>query len=335
MTPYSGRFAGYKINKGKLSVDVTYKIERRKLTAEQRFVVDQLQLGDPVDSPDAVHLPLKLAVALLKDRNGVIDVPLPISGSLDDPQFKVGPIIWHAVVNLLAKVATAPFAALGRLFGGSHGEDMKYIDFAPGSAELDDASKEKLTSLSKALHEHTQLQLDVPIVFSKDLDGPALAKKRLNQKLVARARSGKPPKQQASTGTAMPVSMQTGASSTDMSDDPALKDPLQHYRLLLAEYEADVGKAAELPPTAQAIQNAKNKKDAPPVETAIPELEDAIVPHIDIPDIVLQDLGKKRTRAIQDALLADGGIDASRVFIINGPPKTDDNGNVRVEMSLK
>ena len=199
---------------------------------------------------------------------------------------------------------------------------MKYIDFAPGSAELDDASKEKLTSLSKALHEHTQLQLDVPIVFSKDLDGPALAKKRLNQKLVARARSGKSPKQQASTGKAMPVSMQTAACSSggqnsvqttvpaDTPDDPALKDPLQHYRLLLAEFEADVGKDAELPPTAQAIQNAKNKKDAPPVETAIPELEDAIVPHIDIPDIVLQDLGKKRTRAIQDALLADGGIDA-------------------------
>jgi hypothetical protein len=337
MTPYSGRFAGYKINKGKLSVDVSYKIDQRKLTAEQRFVIDQLQLGEPVDSPDAVHLPLKLAVALLKDRNGVIDVPLPISGSLDDPQFKVGPIIWHAVVNLLAKVATAPFAALGRLFGGSHGEDMKYVDFTPGGAELDDASKEKLTALSKALHEHTQLQLDVPIVFSKDLDGPALAKKRLNQKLVFRARNAKSPKQQASSGKSVPVSMQPVQTTvpTDTSDDPALKDPLQHYRLLLAEYEADVGKDAQLPPTAQAIQNAKNKKDAPPVETAIPELEDAIVPHIDVPDIVLQDLGKKRTRAIQDALLADGGIDASRVFIINGPSKTDDKGNVRVEMSLK
>jgi hypothetical protein len=347
MTPYSGRFAGYKINKGKLSVDLSYKIDQRKLTAEQHFVVDQLQLGDPVDSPDAVHLPLKLAVALLKDRNGVIDVALPISGSLDDPQFKIGPILWHAFVNLLAKVATAPFAALGRLFGGNHGEDMKYIDFAPGSAELDDASKEKLTSLSKALQEHTQLQLDVPIVFSKDLDGPALAKKRLNQKLVFRARSGKSPQQQAANGKAVPVSTQAAASSSngqgsvqttvpkDIADDPALNDPLQHYRLLLAEYEADVGKDAPLPPTAQAIQNAKNKKDAPPVETAIPELEDAIVPHIEIPDIVLQDLGKKRTRAIQDALLTDGGIDASRVFIINGPPKPDDNGNVRVEMSLK
>ena len=306
MTPYSGRFAGYKIDKGKLSVDVSYKIEERKLTAEQHFVIDQLQLGEKVDSPDAVHLPLKLAVALLKDRNGVIDLPLPITGSLDDPQFKVGPIIWHAVLNLLEKVATAPFAALGHLFGG-HGEEMKFIDFTAGSADLDDASKQKLTELSKALQDRTQLQLDVPIVYSKDLDGPVLAKKRLDQTLTARAKG------QAT----------------------ALTDHQQHYRLLLAEYQADFGKDADLPASTLAIQNAKSKKDAPPVETAIPDLETALVGKIAVPDVDLQDLGKKRTRAIQDALLADGGIDASRVFIINGPAKTDDNGKVRVEMALK
>jgi hypothetical protein len=104
---------------------------------------------------------------------------------------------------------------------------------------------------------------------------------------------------------------------------------------LLAEYEASVGKDAPLPATAQAIQDAKNKKDAPPVETAIPELEDAIISHIDVPELALQDLGKKRTSAIQDVLLAEGGIDASRVFIINGPAKADADGKVRLEMALK
>jgi len=343
MTPYSGHFAGYKIDKGKLSVDLSYKVDQRKLTAEQRFVIDQLQLGAPVESPDAVHLPLKLAVALLKDRNGVIDIPLPISGSLDDPQFKIGPIIWHAVVNLLTKVATAPFAALGHLFGGGHGEEMKYIDFAPGSADLDDASKQKLTALSKALQEHTQLQLDVPIVFSKEIDQPVLAKRRLDQRLVARAHSGKSPKKQAASGAAgsgkqpdgaAQASTAGGGSQADPSD-PALADPLQHYRLLLAEYEATLGKDAQLPATAQAIQSAKNKKDAPPVETAIPELENALISHVDVPDLALQGLGRKRTQAIQDALLGDGGIDASRVFVINGAPKNGDNGTVRVEMALK
>ena len=104
---------------------------------------------------------------------------------------------------------------------------------------------------------------------------------------------------------------------------------------MLAEYQAELGKDADLPPTVAAIQNAKNKKDAPPVETAIPELEDAIAGQIGVSDLELQALGKRRTRAIQDVLLAEGGIDASRVFIINAPAKTDDSGKVRVEMALK
>jgi hypothetical protein len=334
MTPYSARFAGYKIDKGKLSVDLTYKIEQRTLTADQRFVIDQLQLGEPVESPDAVHLPLKLAVALLKDRNGVINVPLPITGSLDDPQFKLGPIIWHAFVNLLVKAATAPFALLGHLFGGG-GEEMKFIDFPAGGAELDDAARQKLNALTKALQEHTQLQLDVPIVYSQDLDAPVLAKRRLDQRLVARAHSEKSPHKQAAAGARAAEASQGTNSPGAGAQDPALANPLEHYRLLLAEYAADLGKEAELPASVVAIQNAKNKKDAPPVESAIPELEGALIAHIDVPDLELQVLGRNRTRAIQDALLADGGIDSSRVFIINGPAKAGDNGKVRVEMSLK
>jgi hypothetical protein len=316
MTPYSGHFAGYKIDKGKLSVDLSYKVDQRKLVANQRFVLEQLQLGDPVASPDAVHLPLKLAVALLKDRNGVIDIPVPVSGSLDDPQFSIGPIIWKAVVNLLVKVATAPFALLGHLFGG--GEELNFIDFPAGSAEIDDAAKQKLTALTKALQERPQLQLDVPIVFSPQLDRPVLAAKILGGKLLARERSEHPPKQQG----------------TDAAKEVALTTPLEHYRLLLAEYHSELGKTAELPPSAQAIQAAKSKKDAPPVEPAIPDLEAALVAHIDVPEVALQELGKNRTRAIQDALLTEGGIDASRVFVINGQAKTTGD-KVRVEMNLK
>ena len=344
VTPYSGRFAGYKIDKGKLSVDLSYKIDQCKLNAEQHFVIDQLQLGEQVDSPDAVHLPLKLAVALLKDRNGVIDLPLPITGSLDDPQFKMGPIIWHAVLNLLEKAVTAPFAAIGHLFHGGHGEELKYIDFAAGSADLDDASREKLTALAKALEEHTQLQLDVPIVYSQDLDGPVLAKRVLDRKLLLRAHGGKLPPQLAAASaqganTAPPAGQKSApgqpAATPAVPTDPALADPLQHYRLLLAEFQAELGKDAQLPDSAAAIQNAKSKKDAPPVESAIPDLENAIIAQIEVPDLQFQSLGKNRTRAIQDALLSDGGIDASRVFIINGSAKTDDNGKVRVEMALK
>ena len=135
VTPYSGHFAGYKIAKGKLTADLKYHIEDRKLTASHHIVVDQLQLGDKVDSPDAVNLPLKLAVALLKDRNGVIDLDLPVTGSLDDPQFRIGPIIWKVFVNLLEKAVTAPFSLLGHLFGG--GDQVNIMEFAPGSASAE------------------------------------------------------------------------------------------------------------------------------------------------------------------------------------------------------
>ena len=113
-TPYSGRFAGYSIRRGKLSADLNYRLNERKLEADHKIVIDQLELGDKVESADSIGLPLKLAVALLRDRNGVIDIELPVAGSLDDPQFRVGPIIWKVFVNLLSKAVTAPFATAGQ-----------------------------------------------------------------------------------------------------------------------------------------------------------------------------------------------------------------------------
>src|SRR6185369_5429382 len=132
--PYSGKFAGYNISKGKLSTELRYKIQDRKLDAQHHIVVDNLEFGDKTDSKDAAPIPIKLAVALLKDRNGVIDLQLPIGGSLDDPSFRIGPIVWKALLGLLTKIATAPFALLGSLFGG--GDEMAYVDFQAGSAEL-------------------------------------------------------------------------------------------------------------------------------------------------------------------------------------------------------
>jgi hypothetical protein len=118
--PYSGKFAGYSISKGKLSTDFHYKIDGRKLDAQHHIVVEQLEFGEKTESKDAVSLPVKLAVALLKDRNGVIDLNLPVTGSLDDPQFRLAPIIWKVFVNILEKAVTSPFALLGSLFGGAY-----------------------------------------------------------------------------------------------------------------------------------------------------------------------------------------------------------------------
>jgi hypothetical protein len=132
---YSGKFAGRRIDSGKLSVDLQYKIKNRQLSGENKFVINKLKLGDRVDSPDAMKLPLDLAIALLQDSNGIIDLDLPISGSLDDPQFSYGKIVWKAIVNVLTKLVTAPFRALGNLLGIS-AEKLESVDFDPGSSAL-------------------------------------------------------------------------------------------------------------------------------------------------------------------------------------------------------
>ncbi|HKT73692.1 MAG TPA: DUF748 domain-containing protein [Steroidobacteraceae bacterium] len=318
-TPYSGHFAGYKIEKGKLSVDIGYKVENRQLTAEHHFVIDQLQLGDHVDSPDAVHLPIKLAVALLKDRNGVIDIDLPVTGSLDDPQFRLAPLIWKAVLNLLTKIATAPFAALGHLFGGS-GEEMKYVDFQPGSASLDPPERTKLTNLVKALKEKTQLQLDVPMTYATDVDRAALARQQLDEKLLARAQGR---------------SARKRGDAAQASDAVLTRAP-EHFRLLEAEYKAELGKSADLPQSAEAIDKAGKKAAAEAdYAAAIADLQGPLLQNITVADSQLEGLGKRRAQAIQDALLGSGEIDPARVFVIGAASKPPDGDKVRVELSLK
>jgi Domain of Unknown Function (DUF748) len=315
VNPYSGHFAGYKIDKGKLSVDVTYKIDQRKLDAKQHFVIDQLQLGDQVDSPDAVHLPFKLAVALLKDRNGLIDLNLPMNGSLDDPTFRIGPIIWKIFVNLITKAATAPFALLGHLFGG--GEHMNIVEFAPGSAELEKPARDQLASLVTALKERPQLNLDVPIVYSIAIDRPQMAAARLRAELLARVRDTR-----------------AGRQHPDTAGELALADPEKHFKLLLEQYQADLGRDAQLPPTAVAVQQAK-RKQTPPYDLAISDLNAALIDHIHVPDTELEALGKQRAQAIQDALLTGGEVEPSRVFIVNTPPKPATGDKVKVELAVK
>jgi uncharacterized protein involved in outer membrane biogenesis len=315
VNPYSGHFAGYKIDKGKLSVEVSYKIDQRKLTAAQHVVIDQLELGDRVESPDAVHLPFKIAVALLKDRNGVIDLDLPMTGSLDDPKFSIWPIVWKVLLNVIVKAATAPFALLGHLFGG--GEHMNIVEFAPASAELDQPAKNQLVSLVKGLTERPQIKLDVPIVYSTSIDRPRMAAKVLHHKLLARVQNTR-----------------EGKKHPDTAGEVALADPQKHFKLLVEQYREDLGKDAALPATALAVQQAK-RGETPAYDPAIADLKAALIAHIQVPDSDLDALGKQRAQAIQGALLADGQVDPGRVFIVNAPPKPQSGDKVKVEMAVK
>ncbi|WP_192562431.1 DUF748 domain-containing protein [Pseudomonas gozinkensis] len=181
LTPYSGKFAGYRIRKGRLNLDLHYLITKGQLKAENKVVVEQLQLGEKVDSPDAVSLPLKLAIALLKDVDGKISIELPVTGDLNNPQFSVMPIVWQTLRNLIVKAAAAPFKLIGGLVSGGGSEDLGTVSFAPGSSDLSKDAEAALVKLSQALKERPALRLEIEGTAAKSSDGPLLAEQRLER----------------------------------------------------------------------------------------------------------------------------------------------------------
>jgi hypothetical protein len=186
LTPYSGEFAGRKIESGKLTVDLKYNIDRSQLAGDNRLVVERLTLGEKVQSPGAVDLPLDLAVALLSDSNGVIDLGLPISGNLDSPEFSYGALVWKAFTNLLTKIVTSPFRALGALLPGGGEEGFDAVAFEPGRPELAPPEKEKLAHLAEALQKRPQLKLSVQGRFNPEVDRAELQAIAVRRALAAR-----------------------------------------------------------------------------------------------------------------------------------------------------
>jgi outer membrane protein OmpA-like peptidoglycan-associated protein len=178
LTPYAGKFAGYRIRKGRLNLDLHYRIQNGQLNADNKVVLEQLQLGEQVDSPDAVDLPVRLAVALLKDSNGTISIELPVQGDLNNPQFSVMPIIWQTLRNLVVRAAKAPFKFIAGLAGGDQ-SDLSHIDFAPGSSELDPAARQTLDTLAAGLKQRPGLRLEIEGMSATATDGPLLAEERL------------------------------------------------------------------------------------------------------------------------------------------------------------
>ncbi|HUA79155.1 MAG TPA: DUF748 domain-containing protein, partial [Dyella sp.] len=159
LTPYSGKYAGYPIVKGRLTMDVHYQLDQGKLNADNHIVLNQLTFGDRMEGPGISHLPVKLAVALLKDSNGNIDIHVPVSGSLNDPKFSLGGVIWQAFLNLLKRAVTAPFRLLAS--GGGSNQDLGYVEFKPGSAVLDADATSRLTQIVDILNKKPSLKLDI------------------------------------------------------------------------------------------------------------------------------------------------------------------------------
>ncbi|MGB2902650.1 MAG: DUF748 domain-containing protein [Candidatus Dechloromonas phosphoritropha] len=186
LSPYGVKFAGRRITGGQLSLDLQYKVKERKLRGENKIVLKQVKLGERVDTPGAADLPLDLAIAILSDSQGVIDIGLPVSGDLNNPEFAYGAVIGKAFGSLLTGIVTAPFKALGALFGASSDSKLDSIDFEPGSAVLAPPEREKLATVARAMKERTMLTLVVPPTHSVETDTAALKSLAVRSDIVGR-----------------------------------------------------------------------------------------------------------------------------------------------------
>jgi len=279
-TPYTGKYLGYTVQKGKLNVDARLRIDHRNLKAENAVKLDQFYLGEKVASPDATGLPVKLGLAILRDRKGVISFDLPIEGSLDDPDIKYGKLVWKAVFGLLGKIATSPFTLIGKLFGGDAG-DLSSLAFAPGSSTLEAAATPKLQALAKALAERPELRLDAEGGVDADQDGAALRKAALDA-LLRRTRAA-------------------ALKSADEQPVPAA----ERERWIRATHEA------AFPPP----KEAKGVLPTPPPPVA--EMEQRLLGTIKVDPADLAQLADARVKRVLAWLLDTAKADPARVFEVN------------------
>ncbi|HYA15112.1 MAG TPA: DUF748 domain-containing protein [Syntrophales bacterium] len=307
VTPYSSKYIGYPILKGKLTFDISYLIDKRKLDAQNKVFIDQLTFGERVESPDAIKAPVTMAVALLTDRNGQINLDIPVSGSLDDPKFSVWPVIWQIIVNLITKAATAPFTLLASLIGG--GEEMSFIEFDPGSVVVTEPNQQKIKSLVKALYERPNLKMDIEGYVDMEKDKDGIKKSEFDrevkaQKLKDMLSQGKP---------AVPV-------------DQVQVQPQEYEKYLTMAYYA-----AEFPKPRNVIGIPKK---LPP-----PEMEKLMITNIAVTDSDLRQLASQRTENVKELILESGQVAPGRVFIVEppslSPQKKEKAKNSRVDFKLK
>jgi Domain of Unknown Function (DUF748) len=316
--PYSGKFAGYSIANGKLYTDLRYQIQDRKLNAAHKIRIEQLEWGPPSPNKGEATLPVKFATWLLKDSDGVINLDVPVTGSLDDPKFRIGPIVWQIIKNLIVKVVTAPFKFLGSLFQGA--EDAQFVHFAPGSAALDPPAAGALATLAKGLVQKPGIRLEIPSGIAPELDRPGLIERRYQEQL--------------SSATAAHLHRREG----DTSPLPAFSTfrPKEQIEILSALVEKQTGTAPKLPePPAPAAGTSHAEAKAAREAAAVEYLQKEAHAHISAPDQALDALGVARSAAIQHALLTDTGLDPARVFVTRKGKVSAAEGKVRLELAME
>ena len=298
--PYSGTYGGYKIQKGKLSVELQYLIVKQKLDAKHHVFIDQLTLGDHVDSPKATTLPVKLAISLLKDRKGQIELNLPVSGDLSDPKFRIGAVILQILKNLLVKAATSPFALLGAIAGG--GEELSYLEFDYGSAAIPPPGKEKLSGLAKVLFERPALKMEIEGHVDTERDREELRNTLFQRKVKAQK-----------------LKDTVGKGKAEISVDEVVVTPEEYPKYLKKAYKAEK------------FSKPRNflgiAKDIP-----VPEMEKLMHDNIEVTKDDLRLLALQRAENVSDYLQKEGKVEANRLFLVE-PASLAPEKNVKVKDS--
>lgn len=288
LSPYSGKFAGYRIRKGRMDLDLHYRIQQGKLNAENKVVLQQLQLGEQVDSPEAVDLPVRLAVALLKDSRGTISLELPVQGDLNNPQFDVMPIVWQTLRNLVSRAVKAPFKFLAGIGGGER-SDLSQVLFAPGSSELEAQALGKLDTLGRALQERPVLRLEVEGQSSQIADGPLLAERWLQREYqqtwykVLQRRGDKVP---------------ADAAQLEIGDQ-------EKAAMLEGIYRSRLG---QQPPAQWSELDEQSRSEM---------LRQAVLASRADSTALLRQLSRARAASIKDYLVDTAGLDDSRVYLLD------------------
>lgn len=348
LSPYVVKFAGYRIAGGRLALDLQYRVEESKLLGQNKVVLTQMELGEKVDSPDALDLPLELAIAILKDAKGVIDIGVPVTGDLDNPEFGIGEVIGKAIGNLLGGIVTAPFRALGALFGAGD-KPLDTIAFEPGRDTLAPPDREKLAAVARALNERPQLKLVVPPVYASAQDTPALKLLAVRADIVGRMgvelKPGEKPgpidianprvqkaveaafSQRYSAATLAALKARAVGTAAQGVATPA---PAPAARP--AEKPAAEGKPAAAGTAKPATPPAAPQPSPPPA--FYQGLVDRLVEDEPVSEELLVQLAVRRGEAIVRELTAVGGVPAARV-VLGDARKAVDAGDKAVTLQME
>ena len=300
VTPYMVQFAGYRIEKGKLTLGLKYQVEKGNLNASNSILIDQLELGEKVDNPDAVSLPLELAIALLKDSSGKIKLDVPLTGSLEDPKFSIGGIIVDALVNVLTKIVTSPFNAIASLVGSE--ENLSVVGFAPGKHALDEKQMKKLDDVAKALKEKPVLNLEIKGAAFEEQDWPVLRKEALLEQLKSQ-------------------------KAVEMSKEEGRKVSLEHFKLSEDDYNDLLADAfiKRFPTLAEKSLIGTPKLLSPLTGDFYQVAKEKMAEIIKPEPKRLKDLASERSQAVAKYLVQKAGVPNDRVFILDSAldPKRD------------